>query len=207
MVLITDLVSGLTSLPEIPGLAGTGLATACLRAAGVSDLAEDFLASGFAAGNVFFMAGPVAAVLDEASGRTTGLIADFDAGFTDDLAKDLAGDLAGGFTGLPNLTAGLLAGLGAGVALAVVFNPLRTAGFAVALGRIFPAAFTGAAGFFLAVLAAAFIIGLLWKSASHGQRGFFLAERLEGCPACLLANQAANGLVGVSALYSAHRGR
>ena len=201
MVLITDLVSGLTSLPEAPGLAGTGLATACLRAAGVSDLAEDFLASDFAAGNAFLKAGLVAADLDEASGRTggfdvgfaasfnagfgvdftTGLIADFDAGFTagftavlaGDLAgnfpDDLAAGLAGGFTGLPDVTTALLAGLGAGVVLAVVFNPLRTTGFAVALCRVFPAVFIGAAGFFLAVLAAAFMIGLLWKSAPHAR--------------------------------------
>ena len=176
MDLITDLASGLASLPEIPGLAGTGLATACLLAAGVTDLAEDFLAAGFAADNAFFGAGLVAADLVEATGRATGFDAGFTAGLTEDLAGDLASGLAsglaGGLTGLPDLTTALLATLGAGLAFAVVFNPLRTAGFTVVLDRVFAGAFagafTGAAGFFLAVLAAAFMIGLLSKSASHG---------------------------------------
>ena len=172
MVLITDLVSGLASLPEIPGLAGTGLVTACLVAAGVTDLTEDFLASGFAAGNAFFGADLAAADLDEAAGRATGFGADFTtgltAGLTAGLTEDLAGDLASGLTGLPDLTTGLLASLGAGPAFAVVFNPLRTAGFTVILDRVLAGAFAGAAGFFLAVLAAVFIIGLLSKSASHG---------------------------------------
>lgn len=161
MVLITDLISGLASLPEIPGLAGTGLATAGLLAAGATDLAEDFLASGFAADKAFFGAGLAAADLDDATGRTTGFDAGFDAGLADDLAEDL--------TGLADLTTGLLATLAAGLAFAVVLDPLRAAGFAVVLDRVLAGAFAGAAGFFLAVLAAAFIIGLLSKSASHGR--------------------------------------
>ena len=176
IVLITDLVSGLASLPDIPGLTGTGLVTACLVAAGVTDLTEGFLASGFAAGNAFFGAGLVAADLDEAAGRatgfgagfTTGLTAGLTAGLTEDLAGDLTEDLASGLTGLPDLTTGLLARLGAGPAFALVFNSLRTAGFTVVLDRVLAGAFAGAAGFFLAVLAAVFIIGLLSKSASHG---------------------------------------
>ena len=175
MVLITDLVSGLTGLPEIPGLAGTGLAAACLLAAGVTDLAEDFLASGFEAGNAFFRAGLLVADLGEAVGRAAGFNAGFTTGLAAGLAKDLAGglavglavgltaDLAGSFTGLPDLTAGPLADLGAGRVFAAVFTPLRAAGLAVALDGGFPAAFTGAAGFFLTVLAAAFMICLLAK--------------------------------------------
>lgn len=185
MVLITDLVSGLSGLPEVPGLAGTGLAAACLVAAGVTNLVEDFFASGFAADATFLRSAPPAADLDEAMVRptclaaglaaslTVGFAADFTAGFTIDLTAGLTAgfteDLAAGFTGdlAADLT-GLLAALGAGLDLAVAFGPLEPGGFAVVPDTDFAEALAGAAGFFLTVLAAAFMTGLLSKSASHG---------------------------------------
>ena len=160
MVLITDLVSGLASLPEIPGLAGTGLATACLLAAGITDLADEFLAAGLTADATFFRAGLADTDLDDATGLAV------------DLAVDLAGGLADLATGLPGLATGFAATFTSGLAFTALFTLcfalLLAAGFAVALDMFFAAAFTGAAGFFLAVLAAAFMIGLLSKSASHG---------------------------------------
>lgn len=155
MDLITDLVSGLTGLPELPGLAGTGLATACLLAAGVIDLAEDFLASGFTADAAFFKAGLADADFEDAVG----------------LAEDFAADLTGGLaafaglaTDLPDLATGLTATFGTGLTWAVLFAPLLAAGFAGVLDIVFAGALAGVAGFFLAT---AFIICLLSKSAPY----------------------------------------
>lgn len=161
MDLITDLVSGLASLPGIPALAGTGLATACLLTAEVTDLAEDFLASGLTAEGTFFRAGLAAADLDDGTG--------LDAGLAVDLTGGLA-DFAGLATGLPGLATGFAATFCSGLAFTalftLIFKPLPADGFAVVLDRVFAGAFAVAAGFFFAVLAAAFMIGLLSKSAS-----------------------------------------
>lgn len=153
--LITDLVSGLAGLPELPGLAGTGLATACLLAAGVIDLAEDFLASGFTADAAFFRAGLADADLEDATGFTEDLAAGFTAGLEGGLPA--LADLA---TGLPGLTATF----GAGLAFTALFAPVLAAGFAMVLDIVFAGALAGVAGFFLAT---AFMICLLSKSAPH----------------------------------------
>jgi hypothetical protein len=154
--LITDLVSGLAGLPEVPDLAGTGLATACLLAAEVTDLPEDFLASGFTADAAFFRAGLADADLEDATG------------FADDLAAGFTADLAGGLAAFADLAtglAGLTATFGAGLAFTALFAPVLAAGFPVDFGVldiVLAGTLAGVAGFFLT---AAFMICLLSKSA------------------------------------------
>ena len=157
--LITDLISGLASLPEVPGLAGTGLPTACVLVVEVMDLAEGFLASELTTDAPFFRAGMAGADLEDATGLPVNL--------TVALTGNLAGGLAAWATGLPGLAIGLATTFSCGLAFPALFTLLWAAAFAVVLDRVFAGALTGDAGFFLTVLAAAFMISLLWKSASH----------------------------------------
>ena len=162
--LITDLVLGLAGLPELPGLAGTGLAAAWLPAADEMDFAEDFLTSGLTAGAAIFNAG---------------LAEDLSTNFTTNLTGGLAA-FAGLAASLTGLIDGLTATFGIGLAFeasfaapaAAVFPPLLATGFiVVALDIVFAGPLAGGAGFLLvdlpvvAVLAAAFMIGLLSNSA------------------------------------------
>ena len=128
-------------------------------------MAEDFLVSGLTAEGTFFRAGLAAADLDDATGLAAGLTV----ALTVDLTEGLA-DLPGLATGLPGLATGFAATFGSGLAFTalftLIFKPLLADGFAVVLDRVFAGAFAGAAGFFFAVLAAAFMIRLLSKSAS-----------------------------------------